>query len=208
VDDQRGPVLVNPRRRQVTTDLVMGVVGVLLIAAAFGSPARLSVVFAPAIFPAVALVLNGLRVVLYRQPAARVPVPAGAAEGTDDGLDASSRVLLRRAQDAIAAVTSSEVCRAGLLDSASVNMALADQESDIAAALRDQARIRARRAELAPASPGPMTAAVVSGQIHAAQLAESSLASRVEALERYAAEVREADAAYRDWKQAASGARR
>jgi hypothetical protein len=186
----------------------MGVVGVLLIVAAFGSPARLSVVFAPAIFPAVALVLNGLRVVLYRQPAATVPVPARAAEVTDDGLDASSRVLLWRAQDAIAAVTSSEVCRAGLLDSASVNMALADQESDIAAALRDQARIRARRAELAPGSPGPMTAAVVSGQVHAAQLAESSLASRVEALERYAAEVREADAAYRDWTRAASGARR
>jgi len=173
----------------------MGVVGVLLIAAAFASPARLSVVFAPAIFPAVALVMNGLRVVLYRQPAATVP-----AEATDDGLDASSRVLLRRAQDAIAAVTSSEVCQAGLLDSASVSMALADQESDIAAALRDQARVRARRAELAPASPGPMTSAVVSRQVHAAQLAESSLVSRVEALERYAAEVREADAAYRDWK--------
>jgi hypothetical protein len=192
----------------MTTDIVLGVVGVLIIIAAFGSPASVSTVFGVAIFPAVALVLNGLRAALYREPAAEAPVAAVAEAGTgggprpaDDGLDAPSRALLRRAQDAIAAVTSSAVCRAGLLDSASVNMALAGQESDIAAALRDQARIRARRAELAPASPGPRTAAVVSGQIEAARVAESSLASRVEALERYAAEVRAADAAYREWQQ-------
>jgi hypothetical protein len=38
----------------------------------------------------------------------------------------------------------------------------------------------------------------------AAQLADSSVAARVAALERYAAQVREADAAYRDWQQAAA----
>jgi hypothetical protein len=204
VDDQHGTVLVNPRRRPITTDIVMGVVGVLVIAAAFSLPASLSVVFALALFPAVALVLNGLRAALYWQPGAGAPVPAVAEGGlrtANDGLDARSRALLWRAQDAIAAVTSSEICRAGLLDSAAVGIALAGQESDIAAALRDQARIRARRAELAPASPGPMTAAVVSRQVQAAQVAESSLAARVEALERYAADVRQADAAYREWKQ-------
>lgn len=214
--DERGKAWGNPRRRQVTADVAMGVVGAVILVAAFALPSGFSVVFALGIFPAVALVINGLRAALYRPPTASDPVPdvatASAGDGrciVDDGLDTPSRVLLRRALDAIAAVKSSEVFRAGLLDSASVSMALADQESDIAAALRDQARVRARRAELAPARPGPMTAAVVRRQVHAAQLAESSLASRVEALERYAAEVREADAAYRDWKQAAqSGARR
>ena len=199
---------MSSRRRQITTDIVLGVVGVLIIVAAFSSPASVSTVFGVAIFPAVAFVLNGLRAVLYREPAADAPVAAVAEAGTggglsaaNDGLDAPSRALLRRAQDAIAAVNSSAVCRAGLLDSVSVNIALAGQESDIAAALRDQVRIRARRAELAPASPGPRTAAVVSRQIEAARVAESSLASRVEALERYAAEVRAADAAYREWQQ-------
>jgi hypothetical protein len=47
-----------------------------------------------------------------------------------------------------------------------------------------------------------MTTAVHASQIEAAQLAKSSITSRVEALERYAAEVAMADAAYRDWRQA------
>jgi hypothetical protein len=58
-----------------------------------------------------------------------------------------------------------------------------------AAALHDQAQIRATRAELTSISPGRMTTAVSASHIQAAQLAESSIAARVEALERYAAEV-------------------
>ena len=49
-----------------------------------------------------------------------------------------------------------------------------------------------------------MTAALLDRQLQAAQIADSSIASRVAALERYAAEVRQADAAYRDWRQAAA----
>ena len=47
-----------------------------------------------------------------------------------------------------------------------------------------------------------MTGALLDRQVQAAQLADASVADRVAALERYAAEVREADAAYRDWQQA------
>jgi hypothetical protein len=159
------------------------------------------------IIPLATLVIFTLRVVLSRQPvtsgqaevAVRIQHHSGPA---DDGLDPSCRMLLRRAQDAIRAVTSSDVCRAGLLDRAAVTTALAGQESDITATVRDQARVRARRTELTPADPGPMTTAVLDSQARAAHLAQSSTAARVQALERYAAEVARADAAYRDWRQA------
>ena len=49
-----------------------------------------------------------------------------------------------------------------------------------------------------------MTTALLDRQVQAAELADASVAARVAALERYAAEVREADAAYRDWEQAAA----
>jgi len=156
-------------------------------------------------------VIFGLQVALFSLPAAKVPaeVSARTRQGrclADDGLDGPSRVLLRRAREAIGAVTSSQVCRAGLLDRAAVSTALAGQAADIAAALGEQARIAARRAELTPARPGPQTTAVLDSQIRAAQLARSSIAARVQALERYAAEVAGADAAYRDWRQAARAA--
>jgi len=134
-------------------------------------------------------------------------------------------VLLRRAQDAIDAVTSSLVCRDDLLDRHATNAALASQEWEIAVALREQAQLRARRAELGagraelgarraelrarraewPAgSAGPQAAALLSQQDRAARLAEASTIRRVGALERYAAEVGAADSAYRDGKQAAA----
>ena len=150
---------------------------------------------------------------------------------TGDDLDAPARVLLRRAQDAIDAVTNAEVSDAGLLDEA---RALAAQEWDIAVSLREQARLRARRAEIiravgltSPADPGnpsPASAALESAAAalassapvdstpastpadellrqltDAARVAERSVTDRVAALERFAAEVRQADAAHRGW---------
>jgi uncharacterized membrane protein len=157
----------------------------------------------------ITIMVFGFRVALFGQPTGTVPAEVAARTHhgrylTDQDFDARSRVLLRRAQDAIDAITSSEVCRADLLDQAAVGAALADQEWDIAVALREQAELRARRAELSTIGAGPATAALLARQVQAAQLAESSLAARVGALEHYAAEVREADAAYRDWRQAAS----
>ena len=123
---------------------------------------------------------------------------------TDADFDPRSRVLLRRAQDAVDGVTSSEICQAGLLDAPAVSLALVGQEWDIALALREQARLRARRAELSADEAGPETAAVLDRQVQAARLADASIAARVAALEGYAADVREADAAYGDWRQAAA----
>jgi hypothetical protein len=149
------------------------------------------------------------RIVRFGQPSGRVPanVAARSYHGrylTAADFDARSRVLLRRAQDAVDAVMSSEVYRAGLVDQPAARLALASQEWDIALALREHARLRGRRAELAAAGPGPQTAAVLDRQVQAARLADASIAGRIAALEGYAAEVREADAAYHDWRQAAA----
>jgi hypothetical protein len=161
------------------------------------------------IIAAVTTVVLGTRIVRFGQPSGKVPaeLAARAYHGrylTAPDFDARSRVLLRRAQDAIDAVTSSEVYQAGLLDEAAASAALSDQEWDIALALREQSRLRARRAELSKVNAGTMTARLLGRQFQAAKLADASIAGRVAALERYAAEVREADAAYRDWQQAAA----
>jgi hypothetical protein len=187
----------------------IGLIGAMMIAATGATPpfAVIIVAFTIAFFCS--------RVALYRQPAVRAePGPPGrlhpgpprsAQPGylTVDGLDGPSRVLLGRVKDAVDVITSSQVCQDGLVDRAGMSMALADQQRDIAAALREQARLRARRDELPVISAGPMTDAIRDSQAQAARLSESSLAARVNALERYAAEIREADAAYQDWKHAA-----
>ena len=90
-----------------------------------------------------------------------------------------------------------------------------EQEWDTPWALREQAGLRAKRAELAGGHPGYLSrrggrpAAGPAGGPAArpprsgrASPPEDSVASRVAALERYVAEIREADAAYRDWRQA------
>ncbi len=149
------------------------------------------------------------RVARFGQPGGRAPadVAARTYHGrylTAADFDARSRVLLRRTQDAVDGVTSAEIYRVGLLDAPATGLALAGQEWDIALALREQARLRARRAEVPADGAGPQTAAVLDYQVQAARLADASIAARVAALEGYAAEVREADAAYRDWRQAAA----
>jgi hypothetical protein len=147
------------------------------------------------------------RIVRFGQPSGKVPanVAARTYHGrylTAADFDARSRVLLRRAQDAVDSVTSSDIYQADLLDAPAASLALAGQEWDIALALREQARLRAKRAELSAAGTGPQTEAVHDRQVQAAQLADASVTGRIAALEGYVAEVREADAAYRDWRQA------
>ena len=171
---------------------------------------------AASIIAMVTTVILGVRVVRFGQPSGRTPTETAARTHhgrylTGADFDARSRVLLRRAQDAIDAVTSSLVCRDDLLDRQATSAALTGQEWDIAVALREQAQLRARRAELRVRRPewpsgraGPQAAALLSQQDRAAQLAEASTIRRVEALERYAAEVGAADSAYRDGKQSAA----
>ena len=108
---------------------------------------------AAGIIAMVTTVILGVRVVRFGQPSGRTPAETAARTHhgrylTGADFDARSRVLLRRAQDAIDAVTSSLVCRDDLLDRHATSAALTGQEWDIAVALREQAQLRARRAEL------------------------------------------------------------
>ena len=123
---------------------------------------------------------------------------------TDADLDPRGRVLLRRAQDAIHAINSAEIVRADLLDEPATSALLAEQEWQIALAVREQARLRALRSGLAEPSPRSPAAELLDDHRRAARAAEQSTADRVAALERYAAEVHLADAAYRDWRQHAA----
>jgi hypothetical protein len=154
-------------------------------------------------------VVFGLRMVRFGQLNGQVPAAAAARAYhgrylTGADFDAPARMLLRRAQDAVDAATSSRVSRAGLLDGPGDSAALAWQEWDIALALREQARLRGLRASLPELSAGSPAARLLQRQDEAAAVAERSVAGRVSALERYAEEVREADVAYRDWEQHAA----
>jgi hypothetical protein len=156
-------------------------------------------------------VVFGSRIVRFGQVTGKVPenVAARTYHGRylmSADFDGPARVMLRRVQDAIDSVLASEVCRAGLLDTAATRQSLAEQEWDIAVALREQGRLRAARSSLDPRAKGtgPVTAEVLAWQAEAATLADASIAGRVAALEAYAKEVRAADAAYRDWRHAES----
>ena len=198
-----------------TTPLAIGVL-IFRGPASWETASNHFALLAAGIIAMVTTVILGVRVVRFGQPSGRAPAETAARTHhgrylTGADFDARSRVLLRRAQDAIDAVTSSLVCRDDLLDRHATSAALTGQEWDIAVALREQAQLRARRAELRvrraewPAGrAGPQAAALLSQQGRAAQLAEASTIRRVEALERYAAEVGAADSAYRDGKQSAA----
>jgi hypothetical protein len=123
---------------------------------------------------------------------------------TDADFDARGRVLLRRAQDAINAVTSAAIVREDLLDEPATSALLAEQEWQIALALREQARLRALRFGLAEPTPSSPAAELLDDHRRAARAAEQSTADRVAALERYAAEIYQADNAYRNWRQHAA----
>lgn len=215
-----------PGRRLATVDgAAIGLTGAMMIAVFGTVPLAIGVLalqettswesasshyalLAAEIIAIITTVVFGFRIALFGQPTGKVPAEEAARTHhgrylTDQDFDVPSRVLLRRAQDAVDAVTSSAVCRDDLLDQAAVSAALAGQEWDVAVALREQARLRTRRAALGTTDAGPATAALLGRQDAAAHLAESSIAARIEALERYAQEVRAADGAYRDWRQAA-----
>ncbi len=198
-----------------TTPLAVGVL-IFQGPASWETASNHVALLAAGIIAMVTTVILGVRVVRFGQPSGRTPAETAARThhgrylaGAD--FDARSRVLLRRAQDAIDAVTSSMVCRDDLLDRHAASVALASREWDIAVALREQAQLRVQRAELGagragwPAGrAGPQTAALLSQQDHAAQLAEASTVRHIEALERYAADVGAADGAYRDRQQSAA----
>ena len=217
----------HPEKREITVyDAVTGITAALFVAVAGASPWAIGVLILQnpegwqsatghyalllaEIIVAVTAAVFGAR--LARADQVRVADPVAATARTyhgryltSDDFDPRSRLLLRRAQDAIDTVNSAAVSRAGLLDEVATSAALAAQEWEIALALRDQGQLRGKRAELARPRPGTPAAELLGQHRRAARAAERSVVSRIRALERYAAEVRAADAAYRDWRQHAA----
>jgi hypothetical protein len=118
-------------------------------------------------------------------------------------VDEPSRLLLARAQQAIDYVVGSGVSTAGLLDHAADEVTLQRHEWEIACALRDISALRDRfNAEAEASGNGEMTRAVLESQRRAIALAQDATQARIAALERYAAQVRAADSAHRDWQTA------
>ena len=118
-------------------------------------------------------------------------------------LDRLSRELMFRAQDAIRGALSSAVYAEESLHHAVEESVLRRHEWDVAIALR---KISALRSELDASTkgglPGPRTAAVLNSQRNALGVATDATTSRISALERYATELKMADAAERDWRAA------
>jgi hypothetical protein len=230
--DPRRSALESVMPRAPADDAVAGISTALFVAVAGAAPwafgvliyqhpagwqsaaGRYALLLAEAIVLVTAVVV-GVGIVRSRVHRGGVPV-ADAAQAipsrprpghgplADDALDGRAATLLRRAQNACHAVTSAQICRDGLLDEPATTAALAAQQSEIADALRQQARLRAQRSWLAEPSPGSPAAELLEQHRHAAHAAEESIAARVAALERYANEVRQADADYRDWRQHAA----
>ena len=122
-------------------------------------------------------------------------------------LDLSCRQLLLRAQRAISSVVRSQVYTTELHNTPHESV-LRQHEWEIAIALRDITELRAEHASTAVArKPGPMTAAVLDSHQRALTLAWEATASRVSALERYAAQLQAADAAQQDWRGRSEGVR-
>jgi hypothetical protein len=220
----RGPLTASPageRRAATISGVVTGTVAAAIVAIAAAIPWAIGVLIfqGPAswqswiarwalLLAVVAVVLGAVVAWFVRfssKGAAAVGAPADAGRNpTAANLDAEAGTLLRRARDAIDTVTSSDVCRAGLLDAAAYRIALAAQEWEIATALRQHSELRQARAELPAVAAESAAADLLDRQIGAAQLAGQSLAGRVAALEQLATEVDRADSAYRDWQTLAA----
>ncbi|HEX4818332.1 MAG TPA: hypothetical protein VFV66_36805 [Nonomuraea sp.] len=119
---------------------------------------------------------------------------------TDD-LDESSKRLLTRARRAIATVTGSRVNAEGLLDDVRNAVMLPAQEWEIARLLAKLSALRAKHRETVSRGITPEVEAVAAPLAKALDNSEAAVVARVEALERYAANVTEAERAYRAHQQ-------
>lgn len=108
--------------------------------------------------------------------------------------DREAWLLMTRTTDAVAAITGSAVNAAGLLDDIRNRVVLPAHEWEIAQLL---AQLTTLRRERAKAVADGVAGAVVERMERALAASEEAIAGRVEALERYARHVAEADRAYR-----------
>ncbi len=113
-----------------------------------------------------------------------------------DDFDAEARLVLARAQRAIGSVLRSHVNAEGLLDDARNAVMLPEQEWEIARLLAKLAALRGEHRVLLSRGIAPEVAAVVEPLDRALANSEAAVVARVEALERYAGHVAEAERAY------------
>ncbi|MEV0612289.1 hypothetical protein AB0I81_03125 [Nonomuraea sp. NPDC050404] len=113
-----------------------------------------------------------------------------------EDFDHDARQVLTRAQRAIGAVLRSHVNAEGLLDDARNAVMLPAQEWEIARLLAKLSALRLEHRELVARGIAPEVAAVIEPLERALVNSEAAVVARVEALERYAGHVAEAERAY------------
>lgn len=114
-----------------------------------------------------------------------------------EDLDEDARKLMTRAQDAIGSVMESHVHARGLLDDVRNTVMLPAQEWEIARLLAKLSELRSGHRQVVAEGVTPEVAAVAEPLAQALDSSERAVVARVEALERYAAHVAEAERAYR-----------
>ncbi len=118
-----------------------------------------------------------------------------------DDLDESARRLLARAQRAVATIIGSRVNAEGLLDDARNSVMLPAEEWEIARLLAKLSALRTKHRETVSRGLTPEVEAVAEPLARALDGSEEAVLARVEALERYAANVTEAERAYHAHEQ-------
>ncbi|TDD37495.1 hypothetical protein E1286_37120 [Nonomuraea terrae] len=118
-------------------------------------------------------------------------------------LDEPARALMSRAQAAIDEVMSSGVNADGLLDGVRNAVMLPAQEWEIARLLAKLSELRSEHQDIVSEGVTPEVAAVAEPLAHALDSSQEAVLARVEALERYAGHVADAERAYRAGKQIA-----
>ncbi|MBO3745707.1 hypothetical protein J5X84_06455 [Streptosporangiaceae bacterium NEAU-GS5] len=111
--------------------------------------------------------------------------------------DAEAAQLMRRAQRAIRKIKKSTVAGLGLLDPAEDAIVLPRQEWEIAKALSRVSELRREQAEMLAQDVAEEVRKAIEPLRHSLDTVVASVTQRVQALERYAAKVREADLAYK-----------
>ncbi|MFI6290701.1 hypothetical protein ACIBEJ_03910 [Nonomuraea sp. NPDC050790] len=114
-----------------------------------------------------------------------------------EDLDEAARALMLRAHAAIDAVTESRVNVEGLLDGARNAVMLPAQEWEIARLLAKLSELRSEHREVMAEGVTPEVLAVSEPLAKALRSSERAVIDRVEALERYAGHVRDAERAFR-----------
>ncbi|WP_262380481.1 hypothetical protein [Nonomuraea sp. PA05] len=112
-------------------------------------------------------------------------------------LDDPARTLMSRAQSAIEQVVDSTVNAEGLLDGVRNGVMLPAQEWEIARLLAKLSELRAEHQDVVAEGVTPEVAAVAEPLAHALDSSQEAVLARVEALERYAGHVADAERAYR-----------